>query len=393
MSTVVLDDHDLDVLELVLGGALPSTALNVDLDPGTVLTDAENTPLARWDGEGLEPDRPFAVQPTPVWDPEVRRPARDVAEDQGRRPHTAVVLSGPPTWDEVRAVADIATDRAAVLVVTTSRGEAQADADRTCRAALAIARDSRDDVSVLVVPVPQGPGNANPNTADILRGYGLTRIVNAVDFRTDETRTAIATLADRQHALVSALYPPASATEVGAAGTDHGHGTVVLFTGLSGSGKSTIARALATQLEADGNTVTLLDGDAVRQHLSRGLGFSREDRELNLERIGYVASLVAHHGGIAIAAPIAPFAASRASIRAMAEAAGGRFILVYVDTPLDVCEARDRKGLYAKARAGEIADFTGISSPYEVPTDADVVITTTSESSDASLRALLSVLR
>ncbi len=173
-------------------------------------------------------------------------------------------------------------------------------------------------------------------------------------------------------------YPPASAIEIRRARrAAEGPGAVVFFTGLSGSGKSTIARALADELADEGpRRVTLLDGDEVRQHLSRGLGFDRESREINVDRIAWVASLVAAHGGIAVAAPIAPFAAGRRNARALAEQHGA-FLLVWVSTPLDVCESRDRKGLYARARAGEVADFTGISSPYEEPDDADVVIDTT----------------
>ncbi len=122
--------------------------------------------------------------------------------------------------------------------------------------------------------------------------------------------------------------------------------------------------------------MTLLDGDEVRQVLSAGLGYDAASRAANIERIAYVAALVAAHGGIAIAAPIAPFAAGRQHARELAERHGA-FVLVHVSTPLAVCEARDRKGLYARARAGEIADFTGVSSPYEAPDDADVVIDTT----------------
>ncbi len=162
----------------------------------------------------------------------------------------------------------------------------------------------------------------------------------------------------------------------------------MFFTGLSGSGKSTVARALAAELEDDGQGTTLLDGDEVRQHLSKGLGFDRESRETNVERIGYVAALVAKHGGIAVAAPIAPFAAGRAKVRAMAEDAGARFVLVHVSTPLEVCEARDRKGFYARARAGEIAEFTGISSPYEEPDDAELVIDTSVVSVDTAVGAV-----
>ena len=148
-------------------------------------------------------------------------------------------------------------------------------------------------------------------------------------------------------------------------------GVVIFFTGLSGSGKSTLARALMDHiLEQGERTVTSLDGDVVRHHLSKGLGFSREDRETNILRIGFVASEISRHGGIAICSPIAPFEATRAEVRRMVEHAGGGFVLVHVATPLAECERRDRKGLYAKARAGLIPDFTGISSPYEEPLNA-----------------------
>jgi sulfate adenylyltransferase len=149
-----------------------------------------------------------------------------------------------------------------------------------------------------------------------------------------------------------------------------------------------VARALAAEREDDGLQTTVLDGDAVRHHLSKGLGFDRESRETNVERIGYVAALVAKHGGIAVAAPIAPFAAGRAKVRALAEEACARFVLVHISTPLAVCEARDRKGFYARARAGEIAEFTGISSPYEEPEDADLVIDTSVVSIDAAVSAV-----
>jgi sulfate adenylyltransferase len=154
-------------------------------------------------------------------------------------------------------------------------------------------------------------------------------------------------------------------------------GLVVFFTGLSGSGKSTLARALVDRiLEQGERTVTSLDGDVVRHLLSKGLGFSREDRETNIVRIGFVAAEISRHGGLAVCSPIAPFEATRAEVRRMVEAAGGGFVLVHVATPLEECERRDRKGLYAKARAGLIADFTGISSPYEEPTDALRIDTT-----------------
>ena len=154
-------------------------------------------------------------------------------------------------------------------------------------------------------------------------------------------------------------------------------GAVIFFTGLSGSGKSTLARALVDHiLEQGERTVTSLDGDVVRHHLSKGLGFNRADRETNIVRIGFVAAEIARHGGLAICSPIAPFESTRAEVRRMVERAGGGFVLIHVATPLEECERRDRKGLYAKARAGEIPDFTGISSPYEPPLNSYKLDTT-----------------
>ena len=156
----------------------------------------------------------------------------------------------------------------------------------------------------------------------------------------------------------------------------HRQGFTVFFTGLSGSGKSTIANVLVSKLlELGGRPVTLLDGDLVRKHLSSELGFSKEHRDINIRRIGFVAGEITKNGGIAICAPIAPYDRTRKDVRAMVDRGG--FILVHVATPLEVCERRDRKGLYAKARAGIVKEFTGISDPYEEPTDAEVVLDTT----------------
>ncbi|MGU9963172.1 MAG: bifunctional sulfate adenylyltransferase/adenylylsulfate kinase [Candidatus Halichondribacter symbioticus] len=169
-------------------------------------------------------------------------------------------------------------------------------------------------------------------------------------------------------------------------------GFTVFMTGLSGSGKSTIANALLVKLmEMGGRPVTLLDGDIVRKNLSSDLGFSREHRDLNIHRIGYVASEITKNRGIALCAPIAPYAAGRQAVREQIEAYGA-FLEVYVATPLAECERRDRKGLYQLARAGKIKEFTGISDPYEVPDAADVVIDTIACSVDECAEQIIAKL-
>ncbi len=169
----------------------------------------------------------------------------------------------------------------------------------------------------------------------------------------------------------------------------HKQGVTIFFTGLSGSGKSTIANVLMTKfLEMGGRPVTILDGDLVRKNLSSELGFSKEHRDINIRRIGYVASEITKNGGIAICAPIAPYEATRKAVRQMIEPHGG-FILVHIATTVEVCEQRDRKGLYAKARAGILKEFTGISDPYEVPEKAEVVINTGELSPEEAAQAII----
>jgi sulfate adenylyltransferase len=169
----------------------------------------------------------------------------------------------------------------------------------------------------------------------------------------------------------------------------HRQGFTVFFTGLSGSGKSTIANALMVKLmEIGGRHVTLLDGDIVRKNLSSELGFSKEHRDLNIVRIGFVASEITKNGGIAICAPIAPYAEVRRIVREQVEQCGG-FLEIHVATPLEVCEARDRKGLYAKARAGIIKGFTGIDDPYEEPAAPEMRIDTTELTPDLAAHRIL----
>src|ERR687885_1857939 len=152
-------------------------------------------------------------------------------------------------------------------------------------------------------------------------------------------------------------------------------GATLWFTGLSGSGKTTIAKAVERELKARHCKVEMLDGDIVRTNLSKGLSFSKEDRDINIRRIGFVANLLSRNGVVAITAAISPYRAIRDEIRQMTE----NFMEVHVNAPLEVCEARDVKGLYAKARAGEIKQFTGIDDPYEPPAGAEVVCKTDTE--------------
>jgi sulfate adenylyltransferase len=167
-------------------------------------------------------------------------------------------------------------------------------------------------------------------------------------------------------------------------------GLTIFFTGLSGAGKSTTANALRTKLiERDDRRVSIFDGDDLRKHFSPDLGFSKEHRDLNIRRIGLLASEITQNGGIAICAVIAPYDQTRKEVRALIERIGGGFLLVHIATHLSVCEQRDHKGLYAKARAGTLPGFTGISDPYEVPFNAELTIDTTDTPPEEAARIVV----
>lgn len=290
---------------------------------------------------------------------------------------------GLPPERELAARAAVAAAHGATHLLADVPGSSQRDTGPDTPAA---------DGAAAPIPV-LAPGEwAYDRTAEVWRPLGL---IEPGAERADMAVGELEDLLDRGGDLPAWFTPPSVADELlRARPPRRRRGLVVFFTGLSGSGKSTIARALRDALSERGDrTVSLLDGDLVRQLLSRDLTFSRADRDRNIARIGYVAAEVARHGGVAICAPIAPYAGARARAREMALDAGD-FLMIHVATPADVCEARDRKGLYAKARAGLIGHFTGVTDPYEEPRDADLVIDTSAltrqEALDAVLRLLVS---
>ncbi|NYI66438.1 adenylyl-sulfate kinase [Spelaeicoccus albus] len=409
-ASLVLAGADLDLLELALGGAIDN-AFSVR-DGTRVLTDAENTPLAALTPSGADgvqtatARQQFHVGQSAQWDANLRRPARDVKMCT-TGDVLAVAITDFPTISDMKRVQQAIAERPAssvlwlILVGRQSGGiDSGPEGPALVRAATALAPEG--SITVIVpwsagaAPVELTIRDLEPSSSNFIRrvlsGYGADDVLDVASTRPEEDKRLIAELDNAWRHAAGAVYPKESLDELeslrasGAATTD---GLVVLLSGLSGSGKSTIAHALSAELPARlGRRSTLLDGDEVRQMLSAGLGFDRESRELNVKRIGYVAGLIASHGGVAVAAPIAPFAGARSYVRAQAEA-NGRYLLVYVSTPLEVCEARDRKGLYAKARAGEIAEFTGISSPYEVPDDADLTIDTSVTAVDAAVDLII----
>jgi len=330
-DVVTLDNAGLSRLDLVLLGLLPDSALPT----ATTFVDEEGTPVAIRDN-----DRIVAMRPMP-W----RRPE----EVRATGPRPVVVAAA-----ELLPAGDLPDGVVVLLPVGGSRLD---DARRPAWAqawSKAAARSGAD-----VVAVPIDPAEADARAAELAAAYTAGPVID-----------------------VDTVPQPA------------GDGRTVFFTGLSGSGKSTVARAVVERL-AGSRSITLLDGDVVRTHLSKGLGFSAEDRDTNIRRIGWVAGEVTKHGGLAVCAPIAPYDATRRWVRAAVEAAGGpgSFLLVWISTPIEVCEQRDVKGLYAKARRGEITGFTGIDDPYEAPADAELVIDTSVVALDDAVEQVIDALR
>jgi sulfate adenylyltransferase len=284
--------------------------------------------------------------------------------------------------------ADEARELAAASIVAAAYGATHLMADSSPVRGGAAAVTAAAQAAPIPV-LPSGDWAYDPR-ADVWRPLSL---IEPGTEHEDLSAGQLGDLLDAGADLPAWLAPPGVARELSRARPPRSRRGFVLFlTGLSGSGKSTIARDLRDVLAERGDRrVSLLDGDLVRQLLSAGLTFSRADRDLNILRIGFVAAEVARHGGIAICAPIAPYAAARAQVREMVTQAGD-FLLIHVATPVEVCEARDRKGLYAKARAGLIGQFTGISDPYEEPDDAELVVDTSAMSRAEASEAVLAML-
>jgi sulfate adenylyltransferase len=309
-------------------------------------------------------------------------------------PRADVTRSGPARDLAAAAIVAAAYGATHLMAQDWPEGDASARGDvSTAGAAGTVAVLPGGSVPALPgvqIPVlPAGDWAYDPH-AEVWRPLTL---IEAGSERADLALDQLADMLDTGAPIPAWVAPQAVVAELRHARRPRAERGLVLFlTGLSGSGKSTIARDLRDLLaERSDRRVSLLDGDLVRALLSAGLTFSRADRDLNIARIGYVATEIARHGGIAICAPIAPYAAARDRVRRMVSEVGD-FLLIHVATPVEVCEARDRKGLYAKARAGLIGQFTGISDPYEEPTDAVAVIDTSVLSRDQATESIMALL-
>ena len=362
--------RELDDLELLLNGAMaPRTGFDAEgglvtvtrPEPGELeLVDPEGLPLARVDEDGR-----LARLSTPAYGAFRRL---HLTPEQTRAQFEGALFVPVDTWLSTTDIALIEQrrgERAVVLLALSGHGTARNLSPLGLIRVSLAAAELLGNAHVVAVPL------ADHADQDGQRELRETVVGN---YAAGEVFAGV-----RANGAYPALFAPIIEAE-------GERGVVIFFTGLSGSGKSTLARALTDRiLEQGSRTVTSLDGDVVRRNLSAGLTFSKEDRETNIRRIGWVAAEISRHHGVAICSPIAPFDATRKAVRRMVEDAGGRFVLVHVATPLEECERRDRKGLYAKARAGEIPEFTGISSPYEVPADATVSVDTTGRTIEDAL--------
>ena len=384
--------RELADLELELYGALPGDApfsvktsreFADSVEDAFELIDPEGVPLATValgertpDADGVS----LSGTTTPLSPNEFgpfRRYHRAPADIRAEQPDAfAVPVVAPPTLDDIEAINTHAKEsgRTPLLLACTGPGSPQGvSAPALVRTVLTASHDIPGSVVAAAAVAARDDADAD---ARFRERVAAAYADDVLPLRAEGSRSA-AIEAIRAHD-----HPPRPE-----------RGLVIFFTGLSGSGKSTLARALYDVIVERGErTITSLDGDVVRHHLSKGLGFSKEDRETNIARIGWVAAEIARHHGVAICSPIAPFDSTRQLVRQMVDDAGGGFALIHVATPLEECERRDRKGLYAKARAGVIPEFTGISSPYEEPADPLVRVDTTGRTIEDALSDVVGAL-
>lgn len=396
----------LGYLELVLEGVFGSQrSMSVDVPAeiadaaeragSLIITDDEGTPLARLTAQHVKHPSGAGTDmaaitgsATPLRDARtgpfrsVRLTPRQVREELAGRPALAVATARPLLATEEAELAAAATSQdARVLLLPYLLHEEPTGMppEVLVRAVRASApRLAQPAGPALVVPLPLAPGTGAEPAAGVPEYAAAAEATLYGSGQLDEQRwRPVAEALDGDRELTGLVAADVAAVLREWRPLRPERGLTVFFTGLSGSGKSTVARGVADALLERGRKVTMLDGDIVRRLLSSGLTFSRADRDLNILRIGWVASEVTRHGGAAVCAPIAPYAETRAEVRRMVER-HGEFVLIHVSTPLEVCEQRDQKGLYAKARAGLIENFTGVSDPYEEPRDADVTLDTSS---------------
>lgn len=311
-------------------------------------------------------------------------------------------LARPPTREDEEQLMRVFANRSAPVLILvgdgSSTGELGSDALDDVAHALITDWDLGSRAVIRRVPVTWRDVGSDrmiiERIAKMLDArHCVTLLPDADDPGADSWRRTRATILDGHPLDSDTLSPLVSRAVLRWERPKAMRGLVVMLTGLSGSGKSTLAKDLAARILMDSDrAVTLLDGDLVRRLLSSGLGFDRESRELNVRRIAFVAAEVARHGGTAVCAPIAPYASGRAAARKLVRPCGD-FVLVHVATPLEECERRDRKGLYEKARAGLIQEFTGISDPYEYPEDADLRVDTSVHNRQEAVELVMEFLR
>jgi sulfate adenylyltransferase len=380
--------------------ALPAGREDVVAAGGAVLRDEEWTPFARLVDvtAATDDDRTFIrgrLEVCGAREAGFRRSAALTSADAGAHTDASVVVLRrlPVGAEHRRLQAVAASGRPLVLVVPSGeQGPDDVPASVLARAADTIA-SLGPAATVRMAPLVWRDPASDAALVELLVSWlGATDVEYLDPHADDESAGVWAATVDALHGGVSVASDLVDEKALAQLrrwkpARDQ-RGLVLMFTGLSGSGKSTVARGVAERVRDAGRTVTLLDGDVVRTFLSAGLGFDRQSRERNVERIGFVAAQVAHHGGVAICAPIAPYRSGRARVRELA-AQHGDFVLVHVSTPIEECERRDLKGLYAQARAGLISEFTGISDPYEVPDDADLSLDTSAMTTAEAVRQVV----